>query len=266
MDAMVRAVRKGFVAEVAVPAVRAAFDGAGEWAAGALREALSGYGVVVLRGLSLEPARLEGLGRAMGRPRPVPVPGAFPPHPESAYVQILSTEEAGARPAPDTARWHTDQSFRPEPTRYTALQARTVPDRGGDTLFADMVGAYAQLPPRWRALLDGAVGTHVYPLGGHTARHPAVVTVPESGQRALYINPMCRTEIRTREGNDVPIPFDALVAHATRDALVHRHRWRPGDLVVWDNRRVLHRATPLGPGARRVMHRITVAAPGAPPA
>ncbi|MBH1937254.1 TauD/TfdA family dioxygenase [Streptomyces sp. AV19] len=236
-----KTVREGFVAETA--------------SADEVRQALAGHGVVVVRGRpDPDAAALEEFARALGAPQPVPQLRYYPPCQGSAYVHVI---DSAAEKGPDVARWHTDQSFLPDPARYTVLQAQLLPARGGDTLFADMVRACEELPPGWREALDGATGTHVHPLRGETARHPVVITVPGSGLRALYVNDWCQTDLR---GVGQPAPTLAdLIAHAAREEFVHRHRWSPGDIVVWDNRRVLHRATPIGPGTRRIMHRVVVA-------
>ncbi|MEU9082871.1 TauD/TfdA family dioxygenase [Streptomyces sp. NPDC048357] len=169
---------------------------------------------------------LEALARRLGSPQRHPAGSFFPAHPDSAYVHVVESRTDGSA-RPDSWLWHTDQSHRPDPARYTVLQAHLLPRHGGDTLFADTTAAHDQLPREWKALLDTAVGTHAHPLGSATAHHPVVTLVPETGRPSLYLN----------------------------------HHWAPHDILVWDNQRVMHRATPLAPGTRRVMHRVTSTRP-----
>lgn len=239
-----RVVREGFVVELDAPSDEE------------LHRALAGYGVVVLRGLRPDAPQLEDMARKIGEPVPRTGQKSFPTHPGCVYVHVMDSD-TDASPSPDTSLWHTDHSFRPDPARYTMLQSRVMPDCGGDTLFADMAGAYARLPSGWKAALDGAVGTHTHPLRAESARHPVVRRVPESGQPVLYLNQLCLTGIT---GISAP-SVDDLVAHATGEEFVHRHRWCVDDVVVWDNARVMHRAESPRPGGRRVMHRVLVRAP-----
>lgn len=128
-----------------------------------------------------------------------------------------------------------------------------------------MTAAHDQLPPPWKTLLDTAVGTHVHPLDGATTYHPVIAQIPE-GRPALYLNQLSMTAIRSAAGETLPLTVDDLVTHATRGPLVHRHHWAHHDILIWDDQRVMHRATPLAPGTRRVMHRITLTRPTASPA
>lgn len=145
MDAAAETWRGRFVAEMLVPpwpATRA--SGTAEAPAEALRNLLADYGLVILRGLRLDPAALAAFSQHLGSPQPHPQRGLLP----------APRQQVGA-----------DSSSRPDPPRYTLLQAVTVPETGGDTLFADVVSAYQHLPPRWKRQLEGSVGIHVHPLG-----------------------------------------------------------------------------------------------------
>ncbi|MEU7133254.1 TauD/TfdA family dioxygenase [Streptomyces sp. NPDC046261] len=115
-------------------------------------------------------------------------------------MQVITTD---IHPSahPDIAQWHTDRSFRPRPDRYTLLQGHVLPTRGGDTLFADMVGAHKTLPPRWKDALEGAVGTHTHALRGDTARHPVVSRVPGPTRTALYLSRLYLTGIHYPGGS-----------------------------------------------------------------
>ncbi|GGP93361.1 taurine dioxygenase [Streptomyces melanogenes] len=224
-----------------------------------LRKLLASYGLVILRGLRLAPSALAAFSQHLGVPQPHPQQGPFPAHPDSRYVQVVRSRTDGSA-EPYTWCWHTDSSSRLNPPRYTLLQAAALPETGGDTLFADMVSAYRHLPPHWKHLLEGAVGIHVHPLWGGTARHPVITMLPD-GRQALYLNHVAMSGIESPRGTHGPGLIDSLIAYATQEDFVYRHCWGPDEILAWDNNTVMHRATPLLPGAHRVMHRLAVASP-----
>ncbi len=176
-------------------------------------------------------------------------------------------------------QWHSDKSFRPEPSLATILHAVTLPPEGGPTCFANMIAAYQALGPAEQVELDGVRVIHSWELSqqksGLTATpeeiqdapamsHPLVRRHPDSGEKALFMGqhashfdglPM--TEGRAR--------LAALEAHATQERFIYRHSWRPGDVLMWDNRCLLHRADANFDAARhaRVLHRTCLR--GTPP-
>ena len=173
--------------------------------------------------------------------------------------------------------WHSDSSFKPVPAHSSALSARVVPPEGGETEFASMRVAYATLPEELRravqgrivvhsfgfsrSLIDPGIGTEVgrdYP----PVRHALVRANPANGRESLYIG----SHAWIIEGmgiDDSRILLAKLLEHTTRPDRVYQHHWQVGDLVMWDNRCVLHRGR-LWDSARhaRVMHRTTVAGDG----
>ena len=170
--------------------------------------------------------------------------------------------------------WHTDSSFRQKSAAWSMLHARVIPPAGGDTEFADTRAAYDALPETMKRRLDGLVAEHSIwhsrgKLGGYTpteaertlrppARHPLVRRHPGSGRNALYI--------ASHASHIIGMPVDdgqallaELIAHATQPRFVYVHKWRLGDLVIWDNRCTMHRATPFAAtGHVRDMRRTTV--------
>lgn len=244
----------------------------------AIKKALLKWSVIVIRGRELAPTEHVALTRILGDPEVVT--DLRNHHPES--VDILVVSNSGGTPVVGNKCWHSDRSFLPEPTRCTVLRADVVPRRGGDTLFADMVGAYAESSAEWKDELSGAVGIHTYDKIARMrseihrqpveqgyerkyppVRHPVVRAHPETGSPALYLNELCLDRMESAQGAPLGISVEELHAHATHERFVYRHQWREGDIVIWDNARVLHRADELAPGVRRVMHRTTTA--GGPP-
>jgi len=170
--------------------------------------------------------------------------------------------------------WHTDSSFRQKSATWSMLHARVIPPDGADTQFADTRAAYDALPESTKAKLEGLVAEHSIwhsraQYGGYKpteeeikarppARHPVVRRHPGSGRKALYIASHASHIIGwpVEEGRAL---LRELLAHATEPRFVYAHKWRLGDLVIWDNRCTLHRATPFESATHvRDMRRSTV--------
>jgi alpha-ketoglutarate-dependent 2,4-dichlorophenoxyacetate dioxygenase len=180
--------------------------------------------------------------------------------------------------------WHSDSSFKPVPAHSSALSARVIPPEGGETEFASMRVAYEHLAEDLhldetvrrdldrlivvhsfgfsRSMIDPGIGTEIgrdYP----PVRHALVRANPRNGRRSLYIG----SHAWFIEGiglDESRILIARLLEQTTRPDRVYRHRWQVGDLVMWDNRCVLHRGRPWDSARyERVMHRTTVAGDGA---
>ena len=199
-----------------------------------------------------------------------------------ALADISNVDEAGEIMKSDDRRrayslgnrlWHTDASFVDPPGRYSMLNARVVPPAGmGDTEFADMRAAYDALPDEMKAKLDGLQVHHSIAHSRQTlgfefskdeadalkgAIHPLIRTIPRSNRKALYVASHASRIV------DWPVPEGRLLLrdlaeHATQREFVFRHSWRVGDLVIWDNRCTMHRATPFDDATyRRELRRVT---------
>ncbi len=170
-----------------------------------------------------------------------------------------------------STRWHTDKSFRPEPSLATILHAVTMPPDGGDTCFADMYAAYDALPEAEKTALAGVRVVHSWELSrqkiGERATpeeirdappmsHPLVRVHPDSGRKCLFMGEHA-SHLDGRPLEEGRARLAALEAHATEERFVYRHRWRAGDVLMWDNRCLLHRADANFDAARhpRVLHR-----------
>jgi alpha-ketoglutarate-dependent taurine dioxygenase len=153
--------------------------------------------------------------------------------------------------------WHSDKSYLPRPALATFLCAQEIPPSGGDTQFADMAGAYAALPAGTKARIDGLQVVHSLehmristgnapPTAEEKVAAPPVVAPlarvhPETARKSLFIG-MYASHIVGMDEAESRRLIDELTAHATGPRFVYTHQWRPGDLVVWDNRRTMHRA------------------------
>ena len=199
----------------------------------------------------------------------------------NALVDISNLDAQGAITRADDRRrvyglgnrlWHTDASFQDPPGRYSMLSAKVVPPVGAETEYADMRAAYDALPRQTAARLEGLRAHHSIAYSRQTlgfefapeeagrlegAVHPLVRTIPRSGRRSLYLASHASRIV------DWPLPegrllLRDLIEHATRPEFVYRHAWAVGDLVIWDNRATMHRATPFEDGThRRELRRVT---------
>jgi taurine dioxygenase len=188
-------------------------------------------------------------------------------------VHIVSNLGPDGKPGGkvSSTSWHSDKSFRPAPSLATILHAQIMPPEGGETCFANMIAAYDALPDAEKADLDGMMIVHSWELSrarmGRQATpeeiadappltHPLVRTIPETGQKALFMGEHA-SHIEGRPMAEGRALLDRLTAHAIEERFVYRHKWRSGDMLMWDNRCLLHRANPNFDAARfpRVLHR-----------
>jgi taurine dioxygenase len=224
-----------------------------------LNQAFVDRSVLVIRGQTLSPQQLLDAVRLFG--------DVFPQHntrfalPECPEIHFISNQDKfpdGRRYIPGEG-WHTDHSNDVRPPKATVLHAVTLPSSGGDTQFANMAAAYAALPTALSERLGGLTAVHVY-QSSHSARqlmtlpdtakervpnavlHPIVRTHPQSGRRSIYINPIRIEGILGLDHKEALPLLDELLEFATAPQFEYRHEWKPGDLVMWDNRCVLHKA------------------------
>jgi alpha-ketoglutarate-dependent 2,4-dichlorophenoxyacetate dioxygenase len=172
-------------------------------------------------------------------------------------------------------RWHTDKSYYPIPPMLTALYGVELPPRGGDTEFANTAMGYAALAEATKRRIEGLRVVFYWGASAREAAgglpaatalrdrspvdHPLVRTHPETGRKALYLGNHASHILGMSEVEGRAL-LDELLEHTTKPQFVYTHRWRTGDLVMWDNRCLLHRAVAnyeMG-RFRRVLHRSVV--------
>ncbi|MEO0816526.1 MAG: TauD/TfdA family dioxygenase [Pseudomonadota bacterium] len=253
---------------------------AGEAELVAIRKALADHGVIFFRDQSLSEDDHIAFASAFG---PININRFFAAHPEHPEIAMVAKE-------PDQrdnigGGWHTDHSYDLEPALGSVLVARELPESGGDTMFASMYSAYDTLDAETKAEIEGlnAVhsGKHIFGAGADTLYkqtdaggdriqnadvadtlddvvHPVVITHPDSGKKALYVNPAftVRFEGMTRE-QSMPL-LAKLFAHCFQGDFHHRFVWKDGSVAMWDNRSTWHWAMNDYHGQRRIMHRITI--------
>lgn len=177
--------------------------------------------------------------------------------------------------------WHTDSPYLPAPSAASVLYALEVPEVGGDTIWADMVLAFKELPGdvadqvrRLKAVHSAHKNKDILragPLASSSmegrnegdmdvfeATHPVVRTHPITGEQALYISPAHTIRFAGMDEEESAPLLDFLFDHVTQDRFTCRFHWTPGTLAIWDNCSTLHYPLNDYPGVRRVMHRVTI--------
>jgi taurine dioxygenase len=242
-----------------------------EMAQRAIRETVAESGVVVFREQRLTPEQHLALARQFATVNVNRFFAHLPDHPE---IALVSKE-------PDQTRnigggWHTDHSYDVVPAMGSMLYAREVPSMGGDTLFASMYAAYDTLSDGLKQTLEGLRGVHssrhVFgvkrdgmegrvgnpELATQDAVHPVVIRHPESGRKALYVNPGFTLRFDGWTDDESKPLLQFLYQHAQRPDFSYRLQWQVGTLAFWDNRATWHFALNDYHGHRRLMHRVTL--------
>jgi alpha-ketoglutarate-dependent 2,4-dichlorophenoxyacetate dioxygenase len=251
----------------------------------ALREALARHQVLVLPAQHVTDAAQIAFSEGFG---PLETTRAGADGAGSKLIVLSNIGPDGAPVAPTHRQvlnnranqsWHHDSSFKPAPARISILSAREIPATGGNTEFASMRAAFAALDPAEQQRLRPLHAIHDFAWSRRRV-DPALVTEAEAAAHPPVRQPVVRTEnpngpalylgAHARSIEGLPEPdsralIDRLMAHATQPGFTYSHAWSPGDVLVWDNRAVLHRATPFAAAGadrtppRRRMVRTTVA-------
>jgi len=192
---------------------------------------------------------------------------------EHPAVMLISNIREDGKPIgalPDGEMFfHSDQCYTERPCKATMLHAIEVPSVGGNTIFANMVRAYETLPEDLKRRIAGLRALNVYDYEGSATRrsesaavdaprftHPVVRTHPETGRRALYVNRLMTQGIEGMDRAESDALLARLFEHQERAELRYEHRWRPGDLILWDNRSTVHARTDFSAGERRLLRRV----------
>jgi taurine dioxygenase len=235
--------------------------------------------VIVFHGQNLSDPQLIAFSKNFGEldpPGPNPYGEPFnKAHPE---LNVISNVVESGKPIGNLgdgeAVWHADMTYVDLPPKAAILHALEVPppEAGGNTYFANMFEAYETLPADMKKAADGKIAVHdasrnsagmlrkgykeftdVRETPG--AHHPLVRTDPNSGRKALFLGRRPNAYVLGFEVVESEALLDALWSHATQPRFVMCHKWKVGDLLMWNNLSVLHRRDPFDPKTRRVMHR-----------
>ena len=238
-----------------------------------LRDLLLEHEVLFLRDQPLTAAQFQALARRFGTALHHP---AYPEAPGADDVHVLeSTPETPSK----IEKWHSDMTFSATPPSFTLLHGQIIPEYGGDTLWASATAAYDALSAPFKTLLEGLSAEHDFRHGFRESlaepggaerlapaiaanppvRHPVVRTHPETGRKAIYVNPLFTTRITEMTAAESQQVLALLFDHLVTDEFTVRLNWAPFTLVMWDNRSALHRPINDYFPQHRKHHRVTLA-------
>lgn len=242
-----------------------------------LRQIWLRYGVVLLRDLAMNPDDLVRFSAFFGELEPPPASEAgtreeLGGQPVWYISNVRENGQAIGSLGNAEAEWHTDMSYLEEPPTASILFAQEVPDSGGNTSFADMEAALDALDDNLREVIGDRMVHHdssTTSVGetrrGHDAvfdvttapgaSHPAIRTHPETGRASLYLGRRLHAWVEGMDVAESEALLDRLWEHCARPEFSWEHVWRAGDLVMWDNRRMIHRRDAFDPTIRRIMLR-----------
>ena len=235
--------------------------------------------VLRFRGQNLSDDDLLRFSRQLGELDWAPVAATNDAPEGREYVMVVSNVVENGQPIGQLgnyeAMWHTDMSYIDTPPMASALYSLEAPPSGGDTGFCNMYRALETLPTELRQAVDGKNCIHDAsrnsagelrrgyvdaPDASQTvgAVHPIVRTHPATGRKALFLGRRRNAYIAGLPLAESEALLDALWEHSTKPEFAWYQQWRPGDLILWDNRCVMHRRDAFDPAARRVMHRTQI--------
>jgi taurine dioxygenase len=240
----------------------------------ALRQAWYEHAVLLVRGQELTEDQQARYGEVFG-PLALAYPTRRLPGRHQSVMLISNIRENG-KPIgalPDGEMFfHSDLCYTEHPVVGTMLYSIEVPSAGGNTMFADQYAAYATLPEAVKARVDKLRATNRYDIGydvtirrGRASpdaphwTHPMVRIHPKTGRRALYVNRLMTHDVESMSEAEAEALLAPLYDHQEQRCFVYEHVWRPGDVVLWDNRCTLHARTDFSPSERRLLRRITIA-------
>lgn len=253
----------------------------------AISDALDRYSGLLVRGQTLSDEALVAFSRRFGKLDHAPVQEngqTFVPGMPEVYV-VSNIIDGDGKPigslGAGEAIWHTDMSYLPNPPDASLLYALEVPPTGGDTWLLSMNEACRTLPPTLRKAVAGKRLKHdgTYNSGGYLragvtasddprtsvgALHPIICAHPRTGTPTLYLGRRRNAYIMDLPLDESEALLDELWAHATKLEFAYAHRWRVGDVLLWDNRATMHRRDPFDATSRRLMHRTQMAGKQAP--
>jgi alpha-ketoglutarate-dependent taurine dioxygenase len=249
-----------------------------------IEERLEKYGVLIFRNQDITPEQHVGFSKAFGPLAAPKIKASSPDQVARIPDAILAVGNTGdslvtfSPASPDgELEWHSDHIQRQVPARASLLFARLIPAHGGDTLFACMYSAYDGLSAGQKSEYEGlevvnsVMGVEAWlEAEGHVRKsnkrqqetsdyaiHPLVRAHPVTGRKALYFGNQVSVGVVGWEKEKSLAFFKKLTAHACSSTFQYRHKWRVGDAVLWDNRRVLHAGTAYDMNEQRLLHRTT---------
>jgi taurine dioxygenase len=239
----------------------------------AIEKAWHDHMVILLRGQALDEDQQVGFAQRFGELSPIHTDHHSERNKAVMYIGNRKKDGkiVGALPLGEM-QFHSDQCYQERPAMGTMLYSIEIPAEGGNTLFANAYKAYEALPPHVKNRIENRKAVQVYDYGGGVLdrrqmvapevgmsfAHPVARTHPATGRKALYVNRLMTHHIEGLAAEEserlLGLMFDTL----ERPEFVYEHRWRVGDLLLWDNRCTLHARRDFDPGENRWMRRVTI--------
>ena len=257
-EILVRSVVGGFVGEIAGLDLASGLDAQVKLL---LTRAHADFPVLAIRGQSLDTDSFMAFGAIFGE---FEIDHHLPQFQDKTHKEVvyLTNRHADGEPDPDSANrgaaWHADSTYKEDPCAHTVLYAMEMPGQGAGTLFADMYRAYATLPQDLKDQIEDRRGKHKFSAGPAVGGvipmteeqeemhppvlHPMARVHPATGRKALYVNPLHTYGIVDMADEEAKPLLDKLFEHALAPEFQYRHDYRVGDLVIWDQRCVWHKA------------------------
>ncbi|MDY0007683.1 MAG: TauD/TfdA family dioxygenase [Spongiibacteraceae bacterium] len=251
------------------------------------------HGIMLIRGKNVTPEAQIAFSRLFGELEAHPLKNIR----SEKYPELMELNSEDTRTNP-VARWdgeavigrlpwHKDLIYTAKPNRGALLRAVKLPEHDGETGFGDQTKAYEALSPEMKARIDGLevvyrfelnllnmpfLDTSNYEPGPNVPKkpsdlgfqdfpdslYPLVFVHPETGRKSLNVCPMFVDRIHNMDKAEGDALLHELVAHVTRPEFTYMHKWREGDMVLWDNWRLMHTAAGVRPGEKRLIHRTTI--------
>ncbi len=240
-----------------------------------IHRALMQHKVIFFRDAVMTPEAHVAFGKLFGELTIHP----FVPHLEH-LPEVIVLDNHADNPVFSTDVWHSDETFRSDPPMGSILRCIRIPERGGDTLWADMAAAYSGLSDKMQHVISGLEAVHDFQNFRHkfddlpprerherlaqmeeelpNPTHPVVTTHPHTGQKILFVNPQFTVAIKGMREDESRALLDVLYRQAMTPEYQFRFHWQPNSMVFWDNRGAQHYAANDYYPQRRTMHRVTV--------
>lgn len=252
-------------------------------ALGDIRQAFLDHHVIVFRDQKLTPEQHVSFSRRLG-PLEIHISKKYLLENTPEILVLSNRKENGEYIGVENAGdyWHSDLSYMDKPSLGSLLYALEISEIGGDTEWSNQYLAYETLPEETRVKIEGKRAIHTFnrfrnprvhipdhalkeaeqryaKISPPDAIHPIVRTHPETGRKALYVSPRFTIGIEGMEDEEAQPLLDELFEHASKKEFIYHHKWQLGDLLMWDNRCLLHLACRgIPPDQIRHMHRTTL--------
>ncbi len=238
-----------------------------------IREAWHDNLVILLRNQTLDEEAQVAFARRFGELSPIHTNHHSDTNKAVMYIgnRKKDGKMVGALPLGEM-QFHSDQCYKETPAMGTMLYSIEIPAEGGNTLFANAYKAYDALPLDVRTRIEGRKAVHVYdydggvldrrnmvaPEAGVSFAHPIARTHPATGRKALYVNRLMTHSIEGLPREESERLLGAMFDTIERPEFIYEHRWRVGDVLLWDNRCTLHARRDFNPHENRWMRRVTI--------